>query len=262
MTLYNRVLAVKAGGLIIDHLRTAINIRKSVNEPVSGEVQIFNLTDDHANLITQRGPIEVTAGYVNLSNIIYAGRIARAWSEWRSQNRLTRIAIGSNTLSLGGLGDFDLTVRSFTEPTPIRTIVATVITEDMGLTHGTMDLLPDTQQVWHWTGASREGLTSLLTPYRVNWFEDNGVIRFTRPSMSPSEAQRVVLTNRSGLLDGNLTDEGARAKTLLLSQVALGDIVDVRGRTLTGLWKIVGIRYTGDNWSSPLTSEFELRTIA
>ena len=260
MTLYNRVILVKAGSIIIDRLRIAINIRKSVNEPVSGEIQVYNLTDEHANLITQRGPIEVTAGYINLSNIIYSGQITRAWNEWRSQNRLTRIAIGSNTLSLNA-SSLDLTVRSFTEATSLRTIVATVIVEDMGLSHGTMDLIPDIQQIWHWAGASREALTSLLTPHGVNWFEDNGVIRFTRPAMSPMEAQRVVLTNRSGLLDGNLTDEGARVKTLLLSRLALGDTVDVRGRTLTGVWKIVSLRYAGDNWSIPLTSEFELRPI-
>ena len=81
--------------------------------------------------------------------------------------------------------------------------------------------------------------------------------------MTQSDAPRVAISPETGLVDTPIeTDEGAEAIMLLNPALQLGGILDIESASLTGSWKIVGLRHNADNWSGKFVSWCDLRELS
>ena len=112
-------------------------------------------------------------------------------------------------------------------------------------------------------------MSAALRRVGCTWFEDNGKIRINRPRPAgggaelQADAPTIVLSPESGLIDRPIeTDEGAEANMLLNPAVVIGCRIDLESDSLSGSWKVVALKHTGDNWrGGPFRTWVELRAL-
>ena len=164
--------------------------------------------------------------------------------------------VGSRTLS-------GLTARSYAGAVPIRTVVTDLVSdlgEDFRI--GPLDAVPNVEvEDWTHSGAISVGLTWLLDPHGVDWYDDDGQIRFNRSGVTQPDAEIVTLNPRTGLIGSpSVTNDGAKARSLLNASLRVGNRVQLDSETLKGQWRIVGVRHHGSTYAgSVYYSDLDLR---
>ena len=264
MLIWKRSIEVQVADLTVSDLKIELDIRKDADDVLAtGTVTISNLSEAHEQQIHDRGDtLVVSAGYSGLVGVIFDGRVQRVEREQDYLTRLTRIAIGAQTVAKDTLSG--VTSRSYEGDVSLRRIIQDIV-GDLGLTSGPVDAIPADVQLkdWAFVGTSARALTVLLSRNGVEWYEDDGVIRFSKPNVMESDAEVVKVTPETGLVGKpSVTDEGARVRSLLNHRLRPGNVVDLESENLTGMWKIVGVRHHGDNWTSrEFYSELDLRRV-
>ena len=266
MIIYGRRMEVRIAGLTIREPKIAIDIDRQPDEKApSGHVTISNLAPEREAQIEERGrQLTVIAGYTadaDRSAIVYQGATERVTRERRALERLTRIELGSQTERMirGGV----ISVRTYAGETAARTIAFDLV-GDLGLFPGPLDAIPENVTVTDWTWASRTdvALSAICRRAGVTWYEDDGTIRFNRAGSAQVGVEPIMLSPDTGLIGAPArTDYGAEATSFLEPRARIGAALSLRSEALSGEFKVIGLRHTGDNWTGSFRTEYRLREL-
>ena len=76
------------------------------------------------------------------------------------------------------------------------------------------------------------------------------------------DAPTIDVTPLNGLIGAPLpTDEGAELKMFLNPQAKIGGRLNLTSETLSGSFRIVGLRHDGDSWQGPFSTWTDLRNL-
>lgn len=286
--LFLRRVNVFVGGanLNISDLMVSFHItRKADQKPAEGEISIYNLNESHETLIRDRGDsVHLEAGYIGARyGMLVSGDIRDTDKERNGLDRIIRIQVGGQVkkraeafVSLAYEGEI-----------PIRTIIADTVAQGFPqLVLGDMALVPAAaiEEDFVYSGQGSTVLTGLLAPYEVLWYEDNGIIRFTRQGMSNDDRGGsgggvLSVSERTGMVGSPRTttdgivvttlldhriglDTRMQVKSEILSFAAGGDAANARAiETSSGVWKVITVSHTGDNRDGSYFTECELRPL-
>ena len=263
MVLYGRHISVTVAGLVITEPRIrAIVERQADDTETTGHVAIYNLAPTRERQIFERAElIQIQAGYPSTVATIFEGQVQRVRHPRQNLARITRIELGDMARSVERLGG--VTSRSYDGPVSVAQIAADFVA-DMGLTPGPMDAIPAGATVtdFAWAGPSGAGLTVVLQKVATRWFEDDGIVRFRRANMPQPDAPTVTISPETGLAGAPLqTDEGAECTMFLNPEVKIGGVLQLTSETLSGSYRIVGLRHDADSWSGPFITWVDLREL-
>ena len=261
MTLYGRRVRVTVAGLTITQPRISFTVERQADETqTTGRVDIYNLAPARSQQIYLRSSaLTLEAGYPSTIATIFEGQVQRVRHPRRNLAHVTSIELGDAVRDEGVLGG--VTSRSYAGPVSMRQIALDLIA-DMGLQSVRPSAIPPDATVtdFVWGGPSHEGLTALLKRVDTGWYEEDGVVRFTRGDSTQVDAPRISVSPQTGLIGAPLeTDEGAEATMFLNSQAKIGGEFNLQSVTLSGRYRIVGLRHEGDNWAGPFTTWCDLR---
>ena len=261
MVLYGRHISVSVAGLLITEPRIhAVVERQADATETTGSVAIYNLAPSREGQIYERAEaIQIQAGYPSTIATIFEGQVQRVRRPRENLAHITHIELGDAVRSRDTLGG--ITSRSYDGPVTVRQIAADFV-RDMGLTFGPLDAIPADATVtdFAWAGSSAEGLQVVLRRFGTSWFEDDRVIRFRRANRSQPDAQTVTISPTTGLVGAPLqTDEGAECTMFLNPEARIGGVLGLTSETLSGSYRIVGVRHDADNWEGQFVTWVDLR---
>ena len=265
--LYSRQIRTTVAGLIIEDLRQSLSIERH-SDPTQdrGSIAIYNLSPAHESRIRDRGgPITVEAGYPDTLGLVFDGEVQRVIRARERTARITRITIGDQVRQKDRLGGVSNRVYPGVEN--VRRVARDLII-DMGLTAGPLAAIPESATVedFYWSDQSAVGLRALLNESSltgIQWHEADGVVRFSAPGKAQVDAPTIVLSPETGLIESPIvTDEGAEARSFLNPAIVLGCLIDLESAALSGQWKVVALRHTGDTWQGEFETGVDLRDVA
>lgn len=283
MTLYGRRISVAVSGLVITQPRIHVTVeRQADSTQTTGSVDIYNLAPSRAQQIYSRGgSITIEAGYPGTVATIFDGQVQRELQPRENLARITHIELGDqahNRDTLGGVSS-----RSYDGPVTIRQIARDFVA-DMGrrttivgggaffgsaflanrLSVGPLDAIPADATItdFAWAAPAGEGLSNVLRRVNAWWFEDDGVVRFGREGLPQPDAPTLHVSPTSGLVGAPLpTDEGAEVTMFLNPQAKIGSMLVLTSESLSGRYRVVGLRHDADNWDGRFTTWTDLREL-
>ena len=263
MVLYGRHISVSVAGLVITEPRIRATVERQADATeTTGSVAIYNLAPTRERQIYERSAdIQIQAGYPDTIATIFEGQVQRVRHPRQNLARITHIELGDAVRSRKTLGG--ITSRSYDGPVSVRQIAADFV-RDMGLTFGPLDAIPADATVsnFAWAGSAAIGLQTVLRRFGTSWFEDDRVIRFRRANRSQPDAPTVTISPSTGLVGAPLqTDEGAECTMFLNPQARIGGVLGLTSETLSGSYRIVGLRHDADNWADPFVTWVDLREL-
>ena len=217
MTYFGRRIVVDVAGLTISEPRINVLVeRQSDSTQTNGHVDIYNLSDGHAQLIYDRGTtITVQAGYPTTLATIYQGAVQRVIKGRQQLAHITSIKLGDLVKQGGSVNRLGgVTSRSYDGPVLARQIVTDLVS-DIGLEAGPLDAIPAdaTIENFAFTGPADAALNVALQKVGVKYFSDGSVIRFrplgTAGRMAQPDAPSVSISPATGLVGvPAVTDDG------------------------------------------------------
>ena len=190
---------------------------------------------------------------------MFQGIVEEAYRVRDHLARITRVTLGDmahRTARLPGITNAD-----YPGNVSVRTIATDIVVRDMGLATGPLDAIPEdaTFLNFQWGGVPSVGaLNAVLAPisgthgFRVTWFEQDGLVRFTRAGENgvQADAPTIVLSPQTGLIEAPVKTEGRgwEARSFLNPAIVLGCVVDLRSETGSLRFKVKALQHSGDNW--------------
>ena len=274
--LYDRQIIVEVAGLTVRELAIAFDVNRQVDgSQKDSQVTIFNLSPENEERIYKRpDKVRLQAGYPDTVAIIYEGPIERVKRARKDLSRQTIIKLGDSVHAADRLGGVIST--SWAGPVNIRQLVgyivrAIVLSRDptpagirASLPLGPLDAIPAdaTYTDWVWSGPAAPALTALLRRVQCVWFEEDGIIRINKVGQPQADAPDITVSPSTGMIDRPIeTDEGAECYMLLNPAVKLGCRIRLESQTITGNYKTVALKHSGDNWKGRFTTWVELRRL-
>ena len=251
--------------------------REATPTPAEGEIDIYNLNESNETRVRERGKrVVLEAGYMDRLDTVFDGEVRRVERQRVDLDRITRIHIA------GALAKQVQTVSnlSYARPVTVRDIVRRGVA-DLGLALGPLDLIPeeaDYPKFTYW-GQTKRMITQRLRPLGIEWYEQDGVVHFTRNKVTLADRD-VVISERTGMVGTpTTTDDGIRVVTLLdprlklgtrvrvlssvLDDAASGDAINERARENEGgLWKVIEFEHRGSNREDEFFTTIEARPLA
>ena len=262
--LYGRRIEVDVAGLTFKKIRISVELEREIDETqLKGRIDLYNLNEQNEGLIHKRGgPVTVRAGYPETIAEIYVGEAQRIVRAREDLAKITRIHIGDQVRHKDRLGG--IAAISYNGERSIRSIVKD-LAGDMDLPLGPLDAIPagETYAYFYFAGVASDALTYILERVDCRWFEEDGLIRINKAGMMQADAPTITVSPETGLIKTPIrTDEGAEIQMFLNPAVKLGCIMIVESETLTGRWKVVGLRHNADNWEGAFLTWCDLREMA
>lgn len=261
--LYGRKIIVKVAGLTITEPRINFDIqRKASSTPDTCTVLIYNLSKQNEQRIRDKSDqISIEAGYQNRTGVIFNGPVARVTRERRQLARITKIWLGVGGASPTGIrGTFNMSYQRITSVRDIVKDIAASFTPPLEL--GPLDAIPaDLQKVtWNRTSSSALALDALLDGFDIDWYVDNGVLRFNEVGEGQPDKSRIRISPKNGLIGSpTITEEGVRIRTFLNPLLELGGTITLESEVVSGQFKIAELNFRGDNWDGQFISDMDLR---
>ena len=263
VTLFRRLIRIGVAGLVITDPRISVMVeRQADSTQTTGHVSIYNLAPAREQQIYQRSTdITIQAGYPGTIASIFSGQVQRVRRPRQDLAKITYIELGDGVHREDTLGG--VTARSYAGPVSLRQIAGDFVS-DMELQLGPLDAIPITATItdFVWFGPASEGLTVACRKFDVRWFEDDEFVRFRRAAMTQPDAPSLQVSPSRGLIGAPLaTDEGAECVMFLNPQAKIGGLLTLSSETLSGRYRIVGLRHEADNWENPFRTWCDLREV-
>jgi len=258
LRIYKRIIKIVIGqeddtALKIDDLYMQIEIKKLISaKPNEGTVKIYNLSDATENQIKDKGiRIRVFAGYDNRPALIHDGDIRRVDRDRTNVDRIVTIGLGGNTIKLSQ-AFFN---KSYIGQVSVKQIVIDAI-PSFNIDATDLDQIPDSAFLYDFsfTGKTSDLLDKILNPIKVQWFENDNLIKF---SLGKRAFENVVLLNKDTGLIGSpsVTDKGTKFKSVLNGRIVLNEKVKIESRLVNGVYKVIQILHKGDNRDGEFVTE-------
>lgn len=224
--------------------------REATATPADGVIEVYNLQERTETRIRERGErVILEAGYGGTLSPIFDGDVRRVRRKREGLDRITRIFVGGSVAAQSRA----IFMRSYEGAVAVRDIVRDGVAA-LGLTLGPLDLIPeDAVEVdFRYNGPARLMLTWRLHPLGIQWYEDSGVVRFSRFGMTEDDRlQGVLVSERSGMIGTpEVTDDGVKVRSLLDSRLRIDTrfrIESTEVEEASRVWKCVMVEHRGDN---------------
>lgn len=245
--------------LIIDRLRVAFEIDKTINEkPNPASFQIWNLNRDHINQLLSQSfkQLALSVGYQTLRQI-YSGDITKVRIKRDGMDFILSIECAdghqaytqsmSKTTLKSGASDEDI-LKSLQQTMPKVQTGAIDVPNQRKLPRGRV-----------LNGDSREILNRIAKNNNADWSIQDGSLVFL-PHDKVLNEEAVLLSQETGMIGApGQTDDGLELTCLLNPALQIGGLVEVRSILdyFNGQYKIVKLNHQGDglggDWVSKIT---------
>ena len=270
--------------VVIEDLYLRFRIkREATATPAEGEIDIFNLNESNETRIRERAVrVLLEAGYEGGTlETIFDGAVRRVERQRVDLDRITRIHVGGKTsrAETAVSERRSIFMRTYEGTVSVRDIIRDAV-EHLGLELGDMSLIPEdaVETDFRYNGSTQLMMRERLRPRGIEWYEEDGVIRFSRYRRTGDD-RTVTISERTGMIGTPaVTDDGIRVSTLLdarirldtrfrvessvLDDAASGDAINERaGELRGGTWKVVRLEHAGDNRLGEFRSVLEGRPL-
>ena len=243
--------------------------REATSTPADGHVDIYNLTEDNETRIHERAVrIALEAGYQNTRETLFDARVRRVERQRVGLDRITRVHVGGQTSpsELPQSAKRSIFIRTYSGTIAIREIIRDAV-DVLGLDIGSLDLVPadEVETDFQYAGPTQELLTWRLRPLGIEWYEDNGVIKFSRFAKSADDRDGVIISEKTGMIGTpTVTDDGIRVSSLLDARLQLDTLIRVEStlERSNRLWKIIEVQHSGDNREGNYETTVEARPVS
>jgi hypothetical protein len=271
-------------GKFIDKLRMSFDVEKSItSDPNKATIQIYNLNNDSIENIKKDDLITFRAGYdpgvVLMPGgaelpIVYRGNISFVESGRRGPDRITTIECGDTS---SGLGVANVT---WAADTPIEDAfnkaketfenLATEVQESFGsilsliVNRATSHIssepetaTPNFLNGFSFKGKMRDMLDNISDKTSTDWsIQDNKLQLVPRDGWLDDV---FIMRQGSGLIEEpKKTENGWLIRSLLRADMLVGARMELESSTANGLFKIVKLNHTGDNFEGQWQTSAEV----
>lgn len=257
------VLSNAEESLTVEELTIRFEIGKTLlGYPARGRIEIFNLSDENRQKITQRyTSVELYGGYVGASALLFRGNITNYYKDQNGPTGIFTLIVKSSTAAW----EESTFTRTYIAGTPPATIINEVAASFKGVITGQIKTSPD----WEPNladvtvmGSSRRIMDQLARDYNFDWNIVEGEV-IAVPRNAALEDQPVfVIDSDHGLIGSPvITDLGVDFRILLNPAILLGRQIELRAssvqlgqgaveyrkvrNTADGIYKVMDIRMTG-----------------
>jgi hypothetical protein len=247
-------------------LRVAFKILKSDKpEPNSGEIQIWNLNEQHRAAVELEGTrCVLSAGYQGSEAQIFSGQVRFAQSTKAGQDWVTKLELGDGHQKFRSER-----ISHFFQPgTKLVDVVmqlGKLLVEDTGnLFKRASDINAEFSEGYTVHGRAADELTRVLAPFDVGWSIQDGRIEALGPTEFLS-GEGPLLSPDSGLI-GSPTYGTAKkkdknrylhVKSLLQPGLRPGQGFQVKSKDVNGAFRCHKVEHQGDIWGTDWLTEIQ-----
>lgn len=271
--LFGRVATLTVGTLQIKSLDFSFRIEKSLKpEPNTCEIQVFNLTKEHAaeiaGLAPKTGaqakagiPCKLEAGYEGATSLLWHGDLRTAWTRVEGEDRVTTLSSGDGEKAIQN-ARINL---SFGPKTSIETVLRSVV-RALGVGEGNLSkvvaLLKQAGASFFpcgfvCSGSAADVLHAIAGSTGLEAsVQDRALLFLERGKPIPGQSLR--LSSETGLIESPTVDnEGVlTAKALLIPGIRPGVVVVMDAEYVKGGYRVERCTYTGDTSGEEWGVEF------
>lgn len=266
--LWRRSWSLTLGRLRIASTQTpALDVEFQVEKDTTAkpnklELKVYNLSEQHREMVGASDAVELRAGYVDLESTIFSGQARDVWSGRDGADIVTQVeaedaGTGYRTGSIS---------RAFARgATPI--LVARACCEAMGVGDGNVSELASADafaQGYTAQGPAHRVLSDVVRAAGMTWSVQDGVLQLRRGR--PVNTRAVLLTPASGLVGSPAKEQTKRgspvtykAKALMMPGLYPGRVVRIEAGSFEANLQIKRARYVGatggEDWSVDMVLE-------
>jgi len=238
--LWIREIEVQTGGLTFHSDDVFITFQLPFDdsaEPNTGEVVLFNLSDDSLNQLRSEEEIIVKAGYEGDAGVIFLGVVERVWSQWERADRLVRLSVGDASDRW-----FEGIISQSFPPGVQASEVAQALLDEFGLEVGMLDLPEDIEYKRGYSaeGALKDELKRLAKDCGAKLHITQGTVYMHAPEEGTEMV--TVLNPETGLVFSpeRLEDEeeGWNVTSLLNHRIQPDVRVKVESEAISGTFRV------------------------
>ena len=251
---------IRAGITPLD-VRVEYEIRREASStPAEGNVTVWDLKLETAKSLEARAnKMALRAGYDGQPRLIIEGPVKRVEHERSDVDRKTILAVGGVLARAGNEPTPVMRnpmVLSYAGDVPLRDIVRD-IAGHIGLMVADISEVPDVVETDAYINDQpRNALTVLLRKRGVEWYEENGVIHFSKRSQQRRGTSSITVDITKGLVGSpTVTDKGIRIRMLSNPSVELGCRLVVDSELVNGSYKVIELTHRGDSRENKFTTE-------
>ncbi len=252
--------------LVIDDLRMQIVVEKHVDsEPNTATVIVTNASPTtRADLQHKPLIVRIDAGYDGELRHLFTGDLRWGCSQLDGTDWLTRLQLGDGDRAYRHAR----VSRSYKAGTQVITALREAAAA-MGLildsrTAVSQDLQAQFASGRTLQGPARDELTRLLAPYGYHWSIQNGKMQVLKDAQTRQD-QAILVTEETGLVgtpEFATPDKSGQAPTLTLKmllypELTPGGQIQVRSRSVDGIFRVERVTHTIDTCGDEFESEIE-----
>lgn len=254
-----------------NQIKIEFSIRKTFTgkHPKDNYISVYNLSDATQSFITKRAQrIRLYAGYGTDLPIIFDGQITTIDNGRYRLESILKMTLGD---SIYNINDAFFS-QSYRGAVDVKTIINDAVTSFGISAVGISDIPTKQLNNFAFHGQTKTLFTKLLDPMGIDWYSENGIIRFSKRGKARSDIGTVLLSEDTGMIESpRKTDKGIRVTSLLNNNLILGGLVKIESSTLTrggngrtanqlsysadGVYKINEITHMGNNIDDRMVTE-------
>lgn len=254
-----------------DNIKIAFNIKKALTgkSPKDNFISLYNLSDATQSFISKSGQrIRLYAGYNENVPVIFDGQITTIVNGRERLDSIYKMTLGDSYYSI----QTAIFSKSYRGAVSVSTIIQDAVAS-FGLPVTGMNVIPIKQiNNFAFDGQTKSLFTQLLAPLGIDWYIDNGVIRFSVHGKGRQDLSVVLLSQDTGMIESpRITEKGIEVKSMLNPLLRLGGMVKIKSATLerggngrtanqlaysaSGVYKINQITHTGNNMDMQMRTD-------
>lgn len=233
-------------------------------EPNEAEIIIYNLSDETSSKIQYNDEITVTAGYGEDTGIIFVGRVAKAFTNWKANDRVTEIS----AIDTHNLEDIDIVDLAYGENTHAQKVLQDLLAL---LNLPVAQFKPRRDYVYedkvNVTGKLLDNIKKYSEVCGVSTYIDRGQI-YTRYIKDGDNIGFNICVETGMIDDPQMFEEeevaedfkeniqGYDVRLLLQHRIKTAAIVNIQSRNVTGQYRVRAGKHTYDGLN--LITEIEI----
>jgi hypothetical protein len=259
----------ETNGIEITDLKFTWSVSRDLSKhPNQCDIQIINLAPStRAAMKTKPLTVDLYAGYDGVTRLIFSGDVIDAYSKQEGPDRVTVLQVGDGSRAYAR----SRVNRSYKRGTSVKTLIKDAARSMGQALPKNVDLNPELnaqiESGVSLSGATRDELTRLLSPYGYDWSFQNGRIQMLRDEDNRKDT--FVIDESCGMLDSpkfghppkNGKSPNMEIRTLLYPELVPGGRAEVRSEETNGLYKIVKVKHSGDTFGDEWFTDVELQPL-
>ncbi len=259
----------ETNGIEITGLKFTFAIERDLSKhPNRCDINIVNLAPKtRAAMETDPLTVDLSAGHDGVNRFLFVGDVLHAYSKQSGADVVTTLQVGDAARAYRG----SRVNRSYKRGTTVKTILRDAA-KSMGQVlpsniEASAELDAQVASGTSLTGATRDEITRILSPYGYTWSTQSGRIQILRDSDSRNDV--FIIDEASGMLDSpdyKKPPKSGKApnmnlRMLLYPELVPGGKVDVQSLAIRGLFKIVKVKHSGDTEGDEWFTDLELKPL-